>query len=158
MYINVYMYTCVCMCVCIYIHTHTHTHTYISTSTNWGDLGPGTSVQVRAGLSAGSSLTGQRRYHRQLWYPRGRKQAQALLGGYLCPPIPHRVAHTAPAQLCPLTWLVQRSMYQWRRMASRHPHDRVANAHSFSLVTLLHVFFFLTAPCSLWDPSSLTRD
>ena len=58
------MYTCVCV---IYTY-NTHTHTYISTYTNWGDLGPGTSVQVRAGLSAGSSLTGQRRCHRQLWY------------------------------------------------------------------------------------------
>ena len=99
--ISMYICTHVYVCVCVYIYTHTHTHTYISTSPNWGDLGPGTSVQVGAGLSPGSSLTGQRRYHRQLWYPRGRKQAQALLGGYLCPPIPHRVAHTAPAQLCP---------------------------------------------------------
>ena len=168
--INVYMYTCVCMCVCVYIYTyiymyvcvcvcvyiHTHIHKHIHEL--WGS-GPRNKCQGTSWAVCRLRPHRTEEVSQAVVVSTGQKAGPGPTWGIsVSPHSPPRSSQLLQLSSAPLTWLAQKSMYQWCRMASCHPHDRVANAHSFSLVTLLHVCFFLTAPCSLWDPSSLTRD
>ena len=131
------------MCVCVYIYIYTHIYKHIHKLGRSGPRNkcPGTSWAVCRLLPHRTEEVSQ-----AVVVSRGQKAgpspAWRVSVSPHSPPCSSQLLQLSSAAL---TQLAQKSMYQWHRMAAiTHITgcDRVANTHSFSSVTLLHVFFF----------------